>query len=244
MTRKLTLDYGLRYDYQTYLKEQYGRMPTRSLTFLIREYGQAVWGPRFMRAMEAGAAIASSRTIIRMRLGPASDSPTRSTPRRSSAAASASSTRPRRTMPSCPITTPYFYAVNGARLRSVPFMNNLTSGNPFLPVIPMAWLRWFIRTLTGGISRSRPAAWVCSPDSPFITIDRSSRPAPCVHVEHWVQREMMRDLVVEAGYVGNRGVWFTAPELAITDYNPLKPSELLKNGTVSISTTRPIGHCC
>ncbi|HEX5430629.1 MAG TPA: TonB-dependent receptor, partial [Bryobacteraceae bacterium] len=27
MTRKLTLDYGLRYDFQTYLKEQYGRIP-------------------------------------------------------------------------------------------------------------------------------------------------------------------------------------------------------------------------
>ena len=25
VTRKLTLDYGLRYDFQTYLKEQYGR---------------------------------------------------------------------------------------------------------------------------------------------------------------------------------------------------------------------------
>ena len=25
VTRKLTLDYGLRWDYQTYLKEQYGR---------------------------------------------------------------------------------------------------------------------------------------------------------------------------------------------------------------------------
>jgi hypothetical protein len=27
VTRKITLDYGLRYDYQTYLKEQYGRIP-------------------------------------------------------------------------------------------------------------------------------------------------------------------------------------------------------------------------
>src|SRR6185503_18015135 len=32
VTRKLTLDYGLRYDYQTYLKEQYGRMPIASFS--------------------------------------------------------------------------------------------------------------------------------------------------------------------------------------------------------------------
>ena len=28
VTRKLTLDYGLRYDYVTLLREQYGRMPS------------------------------------------------------------------------------------------------------------------------------------------------------------------------------------------------------------------------
>ena len=34
VTRKLTLDYGLRYDFQTYLKEQYGRMPDASFSTL------------------------------------------------------------------------------------------------------------------------------------------------------------------------------------------------------------------
>ena len=32
VTRKLTLDYGLRYDYETYMKEQYGRMQDASFT--------------------------------------------------------------------------------------------------------------------------------------------------------------------------------------------------------------------
>src|SRR5437867_11138434 len=32
VTRKLTLDYGLRYDYSTYLREQYGRAPEFSPT--------------------------------------------------------------------------------------------------------------------------------------------------------------------------------------------------------------------
>ena len=32
VTRKLTLDLGLRYDYQTYMKEQYGRMQDASFS--------------------------------------------------------------------------------------------------------------------------------------------------------------------------------------------------------------------
>jgi hypothetical protein len=45
-----------------------------------------------------------------------------------------------------------------------------------------------------------------------------------------VQREVLPSLVVEATYVGNRGVWFTAPILDITDYNALTPQGLVGNG--------------
>ena len=40
ITRKLTLDYGLRYDYETYLKEQYGRMPSGSFSTLNPTIGR------------------------------------------------------------------------------------------------------------------------------------------------------------------------------------------------------------
>ena len=39
VTRKLTLDYGVRYDYQTYLKEQYGRMQSADFTTLNTKVG-------------------------------------------------------------------------------------------------------------------------------------------------------------------------------------------------------------
>ena len=61
------------------------------------------------------------------------------------------------------------------------------------------------------------------PDSPFINIDRSSRPGRIITWSVGLQREIGRNMVVEASYVGNRGVWFTAPELDATDYNALTP---------------------
>ena len=45
-----------------------------------------------------------------------------------------------------------------------------------------------------------------------------------------MQREVLRNLVFEATYVGNRGVWFTAPELNATSYNALQPSDLTRYG--------------
>jgi hypothetical protein len=41
-----------------------------------------------------------------------------------------------------------------------------------------------------------------------------------------LQRELTQNLVVEAAYVGNRGAWWTAPELSIEDYNSLDPATL------------------
>jgi hypothetical protein len=68
------------------------------------------------------------------------------------------------------------------------------------------------------------------PDSPFINIDRSSRPARIFNWSFGIQREITPNLVAEATYVGNRGVWWTAPELDATDYNALQVSDLARYG--------------
>src|SRR5436189_270871 len=46
---------------------------------------------------------------------------------------------------------------------------------------------------------------------------------------HWsfgLQREITPNLMVAAAYVGNRGVWWTAPLLAGQNYNSLTPEGL------------------
>jgi hypothetical protein len=42
-----------------------------------------------------------------------------------------------------------------------------------------------------------------------------------------IQRQVTKDLAVEASYVGNRGVWWRTASLG--DYNKLTPQGLLKN---------------
>jgi hypothetical protein len=51
------------------------------------------------------------------------------------------------------------------------------------------------------------------------------RPARMLQYSVGVQREISRDLVVEASYVGNRGVWWRTSSLL--DYNALTPQQLL-----------------
>ena len=52
----------------------------------------------------------------------------------------------------------------------------------------------------------------------------TATPAARPRILQWsigLQRELARNLVVEASYVGNRGVWWTAPLLAAQNYNSL-----------------------
>ena len=52
-----------------------------------------------------------------------------------------------------------------------------------------------------------------------------------------MQREVLRNLVIEASYVGNRGVWFTAPALNVNNYNTLQLTDLPKFGLNPNSAT-------
>src|SRR5262249_55067318 len=69
----------------------------------------------------------------------------------------------------------------------------------------------------------------CRPiDSPFITIDKGTgRPPRIFNWSIGLQREILPSLLIEASYVGNRGAWFTAPDLAAEAENGLTPQGLL-----------------
>ena len=226
VTRKLTLDYGLRYDYQTYLKEQYGRMP--DTVFNITNPVTGTPGATLFEGYGRGDATASSPTIIRRRSVHASESLTRSTPRLyfRGGYGVQYSTQPNNAFLSYNDTV--FYSVSGPGY-GLPFMNGLTGGNPFAPGNAAGLAPLVYPNFNEGVFPVRTAAGL-PPDSPFINIDPSSRPARVMTYSAGLQREINRNIVVEASYVGNRGVWFTAPELDITDYNSLTPQSLAVNG--------------
>jgi hypothetical protein len=80
------------------------------------------------------------------------------------------------------------------------------------------------------------------PQSPFISIDRNAgRPPRIFQWSLGLQREVARNLVVEASYVGNRGAWWTAPLLATYNYNALTPQGLKSQWGLDITNATDRG---
>ena len=65
-----------------------------------------------------------------------------------------------------------------------------------------------------------------APNTPAIFIDPHNRPGRVFTWSIGVQREVMRDLVVEISYVGNRGAYFPAPHMNQIAQNTVTPAFL------------------
>jgi hypothetical protein len=220
VTRKFTLDYGLRYDFATLLQEEHGRMQDASFTapnpIAGNRPGNVIYqatcncsfnsnypfafGPRL-----GGAYQINSKTVLRVGGGVAySSSPNNAF---------------------LSYSVPDFYTFTSAA-GSYTAISPLQSGNPFAPgnAAGNAPIKW------PDFSPHYPVSFggLTPPSSPFISIDRNAGRLP--RILQWsigLQREIMRNLMIEASYVGNRGVWWTAPELATVNYNALTPQGLL-----------------
>jgi len=221
VTRKLTLDYGLRYDYVTLLKEQYGRMSSvafdRPNPVAANRLGTVIYeavcnctfnhnypwalGPRLGAAYQI-----NSKTVLRMGAGLAYGT----APNQANLGRSAND----------------FLTHSPAGFgESAGFLidgNPLAPGNRFGNPVNV-WPNYAPRPL-------EVAPGVRPPYSPFTHIDRNSgRPPRIFQWSIGLQREITHDLVVEAAYVGNRGAWWTAPVLSLEDYNSLDPAQLKTN---------------
>lgn len=234
VTRKLTLDYGLRYDFQTYLKEQYGRMQSADFntvntvvgfpgTVRYEGYGPGhcncdfssnypyAYGPRV-----AGAYQIDSKTVLRggtaLTYGTASNNSLLS------------------------LSIEDFYAFNAPGFGANALTGGLKGGNPYATGNPygnpaLVWPnfdpnKYPTRTVCPGTVNG-----TCyTPQSPVINIDLDSRPPRIFQFSLGVQREVSRSLLVDVSYVGNRGVWFTAPGLNTTNYNTLQLKDLATFG--------------
>jgi hypothetical protein len=206
VTRKLTLDYGLRWDYQTYLQETYGRMPTFSPFAVNPTYGNLkgdaifkkdiadvyphAWGPRLGLAYQL-----MPKTVLRAGIG-------------------------------------ISYGQTGAlemwNLRMGSFVRygpNPTYGNAIgllkngpnvggVPVVPV----WPNRN-----PGQAPAA-AGSDYMPWIN-DQAGRPPRQVQWSIGIQREIAHNLSVEVSYVGNRGIWWNSNG-SFSDPNRVTPSIL------------------
>jgi hypothetical protein len=214
VNRKLTLDYGLRYDFQTYLKEHSGYMFTVSPTTpnptagglpggiifeghgpgkcnceFAKNYPWAI-GPRLGVAYQI-----TPKTVLRVGGGIMYSK----TNNDASKASNFGSTKP----------------FNSTQYANPPF--TLRGGMPYQIAFPN--FDPGQQPLPGTIG------------NPTNMVDpQAGRPARIWQWSIGLQREIARDLVVEGAYVGNRGVWWAAQTLNPYASNGIPPSRLAAAG--------------
>ena len=212
VTRKLTIDYGIRYDFQTFLREQYGRIPYLSgstpnpaaggklgaVTFdgsgpghcncdIAHNYPYA-YGPRLGIAYQF-----IPKTVLRVGAG-----------------------------------VSYFrtaqngfnsYSTGSQNIYNAPSYGdpayNLRDGLPY----KITWPNFN----PGQVPLPGTTA------SPSQQIDpQAGRPPRVLEWSFGIQREVAKDVVIEATYVGNRGVWWNSAHLVCL--NCLTPEALKAQG--------------
>ena len=212
VTRKLSLDYGLRYDFQTYLKEQYGRIayfspdainpgaggrkggvafegdaPGHCQCNIAKNYPYA-FAPRFGVAYSF-----NDKTVIRGGIG----------------------------------ISYYRTAMNGFNSLSTGSQNIYQTSSPGDPAYTLRDGLPYKITWPNLDPGQVPFPGTIA--APAQQIDQNAgRPARSLQYSVSIQRQITKDFVVEASYVGNRGVWWNSAYLICPNCN--QPGILAKQG--------------
>jgi hypothetical protein len=227
VTRKLTFEYGVRWDYANLWTEQYGRMQSAAFNLPNEEIGGR------LGTVEYGATCHCNFThAYPYGIGPHLGVAYQITPKtvfRAGGAISYSNQADQAGLNASvadfyPISAPAYGAAAAILANGNPYGPGNKFGNPpivwpdFNPMYPV------------------PAApGVIPPSSPFISIaDNAGRLPRMFQWSIGFQREIVPNLVVDAAYVGNRGAWWVAPLLAGLNYNALTPQGLLSQYALNV----------
>jgi len=214
ITRTLTLDYGLRWDYETYLREGAGRMPSISLTTPNPSAGNL-----------PGATVYDGNGPGRCQCNFASNYPYAFGPRLGLAWQFAPKT--------------VFRAGFGVVYAKPSAYDNITvsSNNPFVSpglFTPAAYLQNGVPITPEPWPYFNPGQYpnipgqVATSGIPTVVDRNAGRPPRQLQWSMGFQREVMKDLLVDASFVGNRGVWWAANNLV--NYNAVTPQILAAHG--------------
>jgi len=221
VTRKLTVDYGLRYDYSTYLQEQYGRNPYFSPTTpnpalggilgavafegdgpghcncnLAKNYPWA-FGPRLGVAYQF-----IPKTVFRAGFG-IIYAPTESNNNANTTIPSSAANGVNPTSLGVPVTT-------------------LSQGIGAVPgIYPTPWPNY-------NPSQFNPTGTPATSPVPVFLDPNAGRPARQYQWSAGIQREIFANLVLDVSYIGNRGIWWYAP--ALSNINAINPATLAADG--------------
>jgi TonB dependent receptor len=219
ITRKLTFDYGLRWDYAILWKEQYGRMQSAAF-----DQPNPLIGGRIGTVEYEATCHCTFANAYPFAFGPHLGLAYQITPKtvfRAGGAISYAAVSDQAGLNSSggdfyTIPAPAYGAPAGLMKDGDPLGPGNRFGNPvvkwpdFSPHYPV------------------PAApGVIPPASPFVSIAPNTGRLP--RTFQWsigFQREIMPNLVVDASYVGNRGAWWVSPLLSSLNYNAVTPEGL------------------
>jgi hypothetical protein len=226
VTQKLTVDYGVRYDYGTYYKEQYGRGGNFSASTInpsagghpggfifeggpnschcsfASNYPYAI-GPRVGVAYQI-----RQKTVIRGGWGLIYNQTGTNSLGINNAATVAVNT-----VVSPGAGQPAMYLQNGIPSSSIPTWPNFSPG--VAPILPFG-------------NQTLPSPGVGGNSGLGLLDPEAGRPARQNQWSIGIQHELTRDLVVEAAYVGNRGVWWNSSSLV--NINAITPDLLAHYG--------------
>ncbi len=220
VTRKLTLEYGLRWDYANLWTEQYGRMQNADF-----DAPNSLIGGRIGTVEYGATCHCNFANAYPFSIGPHLGVAYQITPKTVFRAGGAISYAGAVDQAGLNSSAGDFYSIPaaayGASAGQLSYGDPYGPGNKFgNPVVH--WPNFNPEFPT-------PAApGVIPPSSPFVSIAPDTGRLP--RIFQWsigFQRELAPNLVVDAAYVGNRGAWFAGPLLAGLNYNALTPQGLL-----------------
>jgi hypothetical protein len=236
VTRKLTVELGVRWDYENLWTEEHGRMQSGAFTLPDPEIGGRLGGVEYGATCHCSLANAypfslgphlgvayqiTPKTVFRaggaMSYGAGSDNEQLNLIFQDRAA----------------VGSPGYGLPSGILKYGDPYGVNNIYGNPVL-TWPNSFLQtdYFPAPTTSGLT---------NPGSPFVSIARNAGRLP--RVFQWslgVQRQVTDNLVVEAAYVGNRGAWWVAPYLSAMNDNVLTPEFLSSQWGLNVAN--PTDH--
>ena len=229
ITSRFTLDYGLRYDYSTYYREQHGRSP---------QFDPSLPNPT--AGGEPGATIYQATCNCQF----AHNYPLAFGPRLGFAYQMTKKTVLRGGFG-------VVYSGVGAGALFTNASGSASASNPFGPTVPgqgiMTWGQGV--TIGGQPLTAAQIAWpnlspgyypiggVVPGTGPQYMDQNAGRPARQYQYSFTVQREIFPNLVVDGSYVGNRGVWwptYNDSGGAMENFNYLTP-QILSNYGLSLS---------
>ncbi len=227
-TRKLTLDYGIRWDYDTPEKEEYNRWGQINPTLANPVAGGHPGALQF-----AGATPGFYKSAYPYALGP-----------RIGVAYQINSKTVFRG--GWGVNYQFIQAMAGGTVSS-PGTYNLQANNPsYIPTgnqFVNDQAAGFIQTphypITNPFQYPNPGA--TSP-APVVPDANQNRPPRINQYSAGFQREITRNFIVEASYVGNHAVWLTPFGPSLGRLSQLSPQFLAAHGLYPIPGTGPAGH--